>query len=253
MKKNRLPHIIEILTSLSVLAGCSMKEIEFITVQRPTSPPALPFSFDAPKEGTTTDVTVGVVAASYKTAVALRGSLSERSTSLASDLQNALSRDVERTLISKGFRVPGEFAELDRMTFPEKDRTTMVLVPTISLSLVMQPGNTTLVYWRSKQPSGPPEAEPLKIYRGQVLFGGDKYEQDGKFTVRGSIDLQLMEPLTGQLLWTKGMPITESSRGWRRYYWTQSLKDDKGQVVRTEGISRSGLRRARCGTYGSFS
>ena len=218
-----------------VLASCAtLKETDFITVQRPAPPPSTPFTFDAAKEGTPTDITIGVLAASYKTGLGLAGSLSERSAALSTDLQNALSRDVESMLVAKGFRVPGQFASLDQMTFPQKDKTTMVLVPTISLSVVTQPGITSLIYWRSNRPSGPPKTEPMKIFRGKVMLGGDKYEESGQFTLRGSIDLQLLEPLTGQLLWTKGVPVSESSKGWTRYYWNEGFTDNKGNVVCTE-------------------
>lgn len=227
--------ILVAIVALAFVSCATLKETDFVAVERPPSPPGTLFSFDAQKEGTSTGISVGVVAANYTADVRLGGPLDNRASALATELRNAMSRDVQRVLVAKGFSVAGEFSTLERMTFPEKDRTTMVLVPTITLSMLYQPSAVNKVYWRSRGISGPPQEEPFKIYRAkQVMMGGEKFEQRGQFTVRGSVDLQLLEPLTGQTLWVKSIPINESSRNWTWYFWRDEIKDDKGNVVRTE-------------------
>ena len=116
----------------------------------------------------------------------------------------------------------------------------MVLVPTITLSVTSQPIPGERVHWQSSRTNGPPKEQPLSIFRGNVLLGGQKYEQRGRFTIRGSIDLELHEPLTGEKLWLKDVPITERSRDWTWYYWREDVKDEGGNVVRTENHAVEG-------------
>ena len=218
-----------------VASGCTT--LVYTPVEPAPAPQAVVFSFAPESEGEPTDVTVGIVGARY----AVGGAPLEVSASaLATEMRTALSRDVQRVLVAKGFPIAGEFTSIDQMTFPQKDRTTMVLVPTITLSVTSQPNPGERVHWQSRGMNGPPKEQPLSIFRGNVLLGGQKYEQRGRFTIRGSIDLELHEPLTGEKLWLKDVPITERSRDWTWYYWREDVKDEGGNVVRTENPAVEG-------------
>lgn len=223
-----------------IISGCAtLNEADFVTVPAPPPPPAVLFSYQPPAEGSPTNVSIGVVSATYATDVQIGPQLGQRNYNLTDELRNSLSRDIQRVLVAKGFTVAGEFPTLDQMTFPQKDKTLMVLVPTITLSLQRQAAPPQLIYWRSGvnsegQVTDAPTSFPLKVYtKHQVFMGGLKYVQTGDYVISGSVDLKLIEPLTGQTLWVNTVPINQLTQDWSYYFWQTQITNQQGQVVRS--------------------
>jgi hypothetical protein len=224
-----------------LVSGCAtLNEADFVTVQPAPTPPAVVFSYQPSTEGTPTNISIGVVSATYATEAHLGPELGQRVYGLTDELRTSLSRDIQQLLVAKGFTVAGEFPTLGQMTFPQKDKTLMVLVPTITLSLVRQAGPPQLIYWRSGvnsegQVSDAPTSFPLKIYtKNQVFMGGLKYVERGDYVISGNVDLKLLEPLSGQTLWVKSVPINQLTQDWDYYFWRTQVTNQQGQVVRSD-------------------
>lgn len=233
--KNLKSIILIVATLIFTSTGCAtLGDSDFVRVDPPPEAKTAEFSYEPSANETKTDISIGIVGAQYSADVRLEGLLENRASTLSNELKNAISNGVQRDLLAKGLSISGEFSSLDEMTFPQKDQSTMVLVPIINLSIIPERESTNKIYWRSSYGSGSPQELPLKVYYGEVALGGDKFEEKGEFIFRGSISLQLIEPLSRQKIWVQYVPIDELSENWTWYYWSQDIKNDQGEVIRTE-------------------
>ncbi|MBI4833345.1 MAG: hypothetical protein HY811_00795 [Planctomycetes bacterium] len=92
-------------------------------------------------------------------------------------------------LTAKGFSVRGPFASYDKIPFPDKKGSDLILISTTELSLDAQDYESKSVKIESK------------------LGGGKGSDMTGKFVLSGKINLELREPLTRELMWSKSLEI----------------------------------------------
>lgn len=103
---------------------------------------------------------------------------------------HSLDTDVQRLLVAKGLRVTGPFDSFDGMTFPEKKAADLAFVPRILLEI----GETYTL--DAEQPAP---------------FGGRSVKRQGHLSVRGFVELMLIEPLSEQKMWVKKVELAPAS------------------------------------------
>jgi len=100
-------------------------------------------------------------------------------------LSNALEQGSLNLLTAKGFTVRGPFASYDKIPYPDKKTSDLILISTAELSLDAQDYKSTDVRIESR------------------LGGGRGSEMTGKFVLSGKINMELREPMTRELMWAK--------------------------------------------------
>jgi hypothetical protein len=90
----------------------------------------------------------------------------------------AAKTDMEKIIIAKGFNTLGPFESIDEMTYSQKERASLIFVPTFESNMDFQGAQT------------------------QTL-GSRAVSQEGAVLVRGSVILAFLEPLTREKVWLK--------------------------------------------------
>jgi hypothetical protein len=112
--------------------------------------------------------------------------------------RDSLKKELEALMISKGFRVSGPFNNLNEMTFPEKKQADLTLQPVITLALEVPQTNCHL------------ETSFAGALMG-LQNDSSACEASGSCTIQGRIDFEVLEPLSGQKMWTKSVNINSAS------------------------------------------
>lgn len=218
-------------------------ESDFERVESPRSvQPSFSWPIQAKEDET--GIAIGILKARYQVAYRLeRNSNCQQLCApfeasarvIMNQFRSALRDDLSRMLQADGFEVPEEFSSLDEMTFPEKDRTKMVLVPVITLTVTTRPEEPDPVYWQTASDGTASPLKPFKIYPKRY-YGGDGvngYKQTGSIAVRVDGELQLLEPLTQERLLVTDTHVRERSRNFAFYYWTEAFEDENGEITKT--------------------
>lgn len=108
--------------------------------------------------------------------------------------RNSLGRDIERLLISKGFKIVGPFSDINDMTFPQKKQSDLVLQPIMDFAF--------------QQPQA---SQREKSSWGNLLVDKEKREKEyvweGLCSISGFISFEVWEPLSMQKMWIKKVDI----------------------------------------------
>jgi len=106
-------------------------------------------------------------------------------------LSDAFREDLSSILLAKGFAVRGPFPSYDLIPYSDKKAIDIYLIPSIEI-------RTTV---------------PGEVYR----------MEDIKIGVSGNVTLKLREIVTGELLWTKSIPLESfeipGASGWKAIQW----------------------------------
>jgi hypothetical protein len=94
------------------------------------------------------------------------------------EMLKAAQTDIDKILIAKGFTTVGVYPAIDEMTFSEKERSTLILLPRIEVD------------W--------------ELARSQ----GSLFSVDQTATVRGNVVLEFLEPLSREKVWLKRLELT---------------------------------------------
>ena len=159
------------------------------------------YSFRYSPEPETTDITatLGVVAPG----VSMRTNAPEGTfdgTAVHDLYAKSLLTDFDATLVAKGYGVTGTFAKLDDMTYGEKQRAALVLIPTVTLDVRFQDG-------------APVPYSTVRTQTGQhvgnfTLHRRTQYSAiPTQVSVNGYIELVLYEPLSEQKMWVKKIEV----------------------------------------------
>lgn len=102
--------------------------------------------------------------------------------------RDAIGNDAEELIIAKGFTMKGPYETFDEMVFEDKKQTDMAIQIEIAPRFTSQEGS-----WKAG---------------GAVLgYGAVSYTYSGKVSLVGKININGMEPLTGQKIWAKSVSI----------------------------------------------
>jgi hypothetical protein len=112
-------------------------------------------------------------------------------------------KDLERLLLAKGLKTAGPFKDVEDMTFAEKRDATFTLVPTIKLN----------------------------IDRAQPNLGGEVPSARGQVSASCEFALVLFEPLSGQKIWQKRLPIPTQTAPYAVELTDTTLTDDRAEAT----------------------
>lgn len=112
-------------------------------------------------------------------------------------------KDLERLLLAKGLRTAGPFKDVEEMTFSEKRDATFILAPTIKLN----------------------------IDRAQPNLGGEVPSARGQVAASGEFALVLFEPLSGQKIWQKRLPVPAQTAQYTVELSGTTLTDDRAEAT----------------------
>lgn len=137
-----------------------------------------------PKSPTSSGYTIGIIHSTFK-------KISEKSWLSDVEVQNRffvpfqmeISNAIEKILINKGNKVSGPFASYPEMTYPERERCSFLIEPTITLDLSFSEDRTEVL---------DAYAENLNAYYFKKISG----------TITGYIDMEyvILDPLTNEKL-----------------------------------------------------
>ncbi len=102
-------------------------------------------------------------------------------------LGDALKQDLVELLMAKGFGVRGPFSSYDLIPYPDKKAIDLYLAPTLQLSTVFKDTNVETQH----------DSRSGKVYHGT-----------GTIEVKGTLTVKLQEPMSRELMWTKGIPFS---------------------------------------------
>jgi hypothetical protein len=162
---------------LAVTLGC-------VAAPPPTPPVARSFVYTPPEQARQPlRITLALVRPSYLDAARLARE-PQWAKDAAGAFTSSMQTDMEKLLIAKGFTVTGPYASLNDMTYPEKKGANLTLTPIVDISADARiTGGTEAV---------------------GAFFAGRK---EGVITFGGRVVLKMLEPLSGEAMWLKGVDI----------------------------------------------
>ena len=183
MKKRWI--LLPILLFFIVSSGCT-KAIKIDAMFQPKHNPDYSYQV-GPKSPTSSGYTIGIIHTTFKQ-INEKSWLydSEDQKRLFVPFQMELTNTIEKILINKGNKVSGPFASYQEMTYPERERCSFLIEPTITIDLSFSEGRIEDLGW------------------GQV--GGENQEwvlyKKISGNITGSIDMAyvILDPLTNEKL-----------------------------------------------------
>lgn len=117
------------------------------------------------------------------------------------EYHSSLQRDFEKIILSKGYKISGPFDNLEDMTFGQKERTLLVLVPEIIFKAQFSDKERRIFDGRNIW-------EPASIWKSTR---SGKYEciyaYEGELVLETTINIIFYEPLTGEKIIVKKISI----------------------------------------------
>lgn len=166
----------------TLLLGC-------VPLQRqpPPAPVAPNFNFEPPSASSSrSDIAIALIkpetSGSMFTdwSVVMVGPDGDQARTYLQDMVTAAKTDMEKIVVAKGFNTLGPFESVDEMTYSQKERASLILLPTFDSNMDFQGAQTRAI-------------------------GRRAVSQEGTVLVRGSVILALLEPLTREKVWLNGM------------------------------------------------
>jgi Neuraminyllactose-binding hemagglutinin precursor (NLBH) len=168
---------------------------------QPTLPPN--FSYEPPSTATKAlNLTIGIVNPQYKTEFG-----GNESQSMKNLYSSSMGTDFEKIIIAKGFKTTGPFPSQNEMTYPDKERANLILVPEIAIEIK--------------------KVVTAKIMPGGLFLPG---KIDGYYSCNGFISLYLIEPLSGEKMWIKKIDLEPS----QQEFHVKLFNDLNGNIVKDE-------------------
>lgn len=172
-----------VVVCFAMVAGCATGPTRINT-------PSLSLSWAVPEQNVSdgsekSDLTVAIVRPSF---------ITEKLGSYQNEtyfrmFEQALESDIQSILIAKGMKVKGPYDDFDMMTYPDKKRSNLALIPKVIL-------NISENYHQN-------ERRPLSI------GGGEFIKIKGTLSVDGFIEFSLVEPISQQKVWIKRINMPE--------------------------------------------
>lgn len=172
--------IFSVLVSLMILLFISCASSTIGTEKEYYTPS---YSWDPPETANQSDtnkITFSVIGANYAT------NANWVNISLFQRLVESISKNFEELMIAKGFNIKGPFRSYNEMTFPDKKGSDLGIMPDIELNMDLSRFTV-----RTKEP-------PLYSLSKKPL-----YYHKGTITLSGRVSIVVIEPITGEKMWTK--------------------------------------------------
>ncbi len=127
-------------------------------------------------------VTIAVVSPAF----AQQNEFALNHASVANGFTRSLASDLDSLLIAKGMTVTGPYESLDMMTYPDKKNADLSLTPDVVLNATVKESG-----W---------------------VFDGQYFTKPVQVFMDGSVSLVLREPLSGEKIWIRKIPLQTVSK-----------------------------------------
>jgi hypothetical protein len=128
-------------------------------------------------------------------------------------LKQGLNTDLEAMLLARGLNLRGPYQSRDELTYGEKEAIELLLYPQVQLNFEIR--DVTTLAGRS---ADLPFSERLRYidWYLDALSGKTKQvlspvKASGKLQLDGRLELRLIEPMSGEKLWVKALPLSAES------------------------------------------
>lgn len=205
--------VVGALLLMSLAACMTMSAPENPEPTVPQAPPlAYKFAFEPVKQANATPVGIGLGRIEADTGSSCQApDVNEVLAVFTQSLQSAF----QATLLAKGYTLSGPFSSREQMTYGEKEKAMLLLVPHLTVRCTCPEVSASSVW----------EGRSGTVRRG-YNSKGDEITARGKATliknegtvrVEFSLDLALLEPLTGEKLWLKTVKADPSLESFSHY------------------------------------
>lgn len=197
--------------------GCAAKTPQPLLYPEPLPPLAYKFDYTPIKEASSISGTIAIVSPTFAKSPESPAVIAGDIDKISGTYLDNLKSDFEETLISKGFSLLGPFSDLEAMTFGEKDKAILALVPSVTLSYRFENSPNESVFSSSdvgaeKRIAFGYDAQEHYFHRIEEIV-----ELDGQIIADGHIDLTLYEPLTKEKLWVKQIQVPFEIQPYKAY------------------------------------
>lgn len=182
MLRNKTLYITTSLIVVFLLSGCGIKYVEMPNLNlsrksfpKPEEVSSLSFALAEPRIVIKSSLTEGT-----------HTGLIERVKHDANEASCHLNNELDKILLSKGFTITNRFQGHQWMTFTEKRNTSALFYPEIVIDI-----------------SEKSQRELTKVF----VFEDDRVR--GRIAVSTTVNIIMLEPLSGEKLWVKSLPIEE--------------------------------------------
>ena len=155
------------------------------------------------------------------------GPIPSKIDAIMKEFSNALQKDYEGMLVARGFNTSGPFRSIQEMTYPEKKACNLVLVPNCQMITLVEQGGADL------------NAKYNLLGRADQIATANGVNCVGQAVVRFEMELCMYEPLSGEKMWTKRIPLESAAFGYRYYIGASPILDANGNPL---GLNLSGVR-----------
>lgn len=115
----------------------------------------------------------------------MHNAVDRRLSYLSDELACNLMREFQKAIVSKGITISDKFSSRSDMTFSQKKNTTAIVIPIIQLSLAQS---------------------SISDYED-----GRQEFTSGNLSLTIKVRLEMIEPLSGEKIWIKDLPLKENS------------------------------------------
>lgn len=165
---------------LSMLISCAP-----LPSKAPIGPVTPNFNFEPPARASSrSDMAIAVIkpltngSMFTQWPVLLTGPDAVNARTYLNDMIKAAKTDMEKIIVAKGFNTLGPFESVDEMTYSQKERASLIFVPTFESNIDLQSVGSRALGYRA-------------------------ISQEGTVLVRGTVILAFLEPLTKEKVWLK--------------------------------------------------
>jgi len=175
------------LLSSILIMGCSSKEVSPYTTLEQIELPTKNYDSNRKKTTELSFATVNpLLTMNFNVSTDLHNSLIKRLKNDVNKLSCKIPTEIKKILISKGINVSDNYWNRNDMTFSQKRDTSILFYPVIQIYIDQ---NTIDILERINNQS------PKKV------------KTTGKLQVRAKVELVALEPLSGEKIWIKSLPL----------------------------------------------
>lgn len=148
------------------------------------------------------------------------------------EFSSSLQSAFQATLLAKGYTLSGPFSSREQMTYGEKEKATLFLIPALSVNFTC-PETSSSTIWEGKSGT---TRKGLNSQGNETTARGKAtlIKHQGEVKVTFSLDLALLEPLTGEKLWLKSVkaePSREAFTFFSRHIVYEAWEGTIGDLV----------------------
>lgn len=200
--------------SIIFLMSCKVEPVKPLLYPERSPSLAYNFNYTPVKEVSSLTATIALLSPMYSLTPKAG---SEDIRRISNAYLNSLKSDFEETLIAKGYSIAGPYTDLEVMTYIEKEKAILALVPNITIEYRFEYDPTPSLFSEgfgtgTKELPSSDGTTTHYFRRKEEIF-----ETNGIIIVNGRIELVLYEPITKEKMWIKKIEIPPEEQPCRYY------------------------------------